>query len=177
MPEKYIIISGSARAVSDTETYINLVCKGLDYQVISLLDFAITQYSYQNDYPVKDDFLEIIKTILPYKTIIFATPVYWYAMSGIMKVFFDRWTDLITINKDLGRKLAGKQVFVLSVGADESLPEGFEIPFKSTASYFKMDYQACVYFSTKKGQSLLENTLLAEQFNTFIRKNQENISN
>ena len=36
-------------------------------------------------------------------TIIFVTPVYWYAMSGRMKVFFDRWTDLLKIDKDTGR--------------------------------------------------------------------------
>ncbi len=44
-----------------------------------------------------------------YDVLIFATPVYWYSMSGIMKVFFDRITDLLTIKKDIGRKLKGKK--------------------------------------------------------------------
>jgi multimeric flavodoxin WrbA len=47
------------------------------------------------------------------------TPVYWYTMSGIMKVFFDRFSDLLRIEKDLGRKLRGKSMAVISCGADE----------------------------------------------------------
>ncbi|MCP4458779.1 MAG: NAD(P)H-dependent oxidoreductase [Cytophagales bacterium] len=38
-----------------------------------------------------------------------ATPVYWYSMSGIMKVFLDRIYDVLTIEKELGRKLHGKK--------------------------------------------------------------------
>ena len=56
-----------------------------------------------------------MKTIISkYDTIIFATPVYWYSMSGILKVFIDRITDLLTIEKELGRKLRGKKMAVVS---------------------------------------------------------------
>lgn len=58
-----------------------------------------------------DDYLNLMKQILEkYETLILATPVYWYSMSGIMKVFFDRLTDLLTIEKELGRKLRGKKI-------------------------------------------------------------------
>lgn len=58
-----------------------------------------------------DDYLNLMKQILDkYETLILATPVYWYSMSGIMKVFFDRLTDLLTIEKELGRKLRGKKI-------------------------------------------------------------------
>lgn len=56
------------------------------------------------------DYLNLMKQILDkYETLILATPVYWYSMSGIMKVFFDRLTDLLTIEKEFGRKLRGKK--------------------------------------------------------------------
>lgn len=61
--------------------------------------------------------------------IIFATPVYWYSMSGLMKTFFDRLTDLVTIQKSVGRKLKGKETFLFAVGTDDLLPAGFTIPF------------------------------------------------
>jgi hypothetical protein len=56
---------------------------------------------------------------------------------------------LITIKKQLGRQLKGKSIFLVTVGTDEALPQGFEIPFKSTAEYFNMSYESCIYFSTK----------------------------
>jgi len=90
---------------------------------------------------------------LQHRVVVFATPVYWYAMSGILKTFFDRLTDLVTVQKYSGRKLEGKSVFVLTVGSDEKLPDGFEIPFELTSQYFDMDYKGCIYHSTQKSIS------------------------
>ncbi|MEZ4804274.1 MAG: NAD(P)H-dependent oxidoreductase [Bacteroidia bacterium] len=67
-------------------------------------------------------------------------PVYWYAMSGIMKVFFDRLSDLLTIEKDLGRQLRGKNMAVVSVSNGNNLGDAFWLPFKSTAEYLGMHY-------------------------------------
>lgn len=81
--------------------------------------------------------------------IVFATPVYWYSMSGHMKVFFDRLTDLVTIQKKAGRQLKGKKMFVVAVGSDQALPIGFETPFQQTAAYLHMHYLGCYYSSRK----------------------------
>ena len=83
--------------------------------------------------------------MLQHQKLVFATPVYWYAMSGSMKVLFDRLTDLVTIQKVAGRKLMGKQVYLVAVGAEDTLPVGFEVPFRRTASYFDMQYVAGFY--------------------------------
>ena len=116
---------------------------------MDLLDLYISPYDYSNNYSKRDDFLKIVDELLKSNVIVFATPVYWYAMSGLMKTFFDRLTDIVTTKKHLGRQLKGKLTFLLAVGADEELPNGFEIPFKMTSDYLDMSYHGCIYYSTK----------------------------
>ena len=61
-------------------------------------------------------------------------------MSGIMKVFFDRFTDLLTIEKELGRKLRGKKMAVMSCSIGENLGQIFWLLFSETAKYLGMEY-------------------------------------
>ena len=77
--------------------------------------------------------------------IVFATPVYWYAMSAPLKFFFDRLTDLTENLKPIGKALAGKSVWLIATGTDPELPDGFEVPFCRTAEYFDMRYRGVVY--------------------------------
>lgn len=140
---------GSARRDSDTEKLIQAVFPEGAVKVLDLLDYKLSAYSYSGKYPADDQFLLLIEELLPHKQVIFATPVYWYAMSGILKVFFDRLTDLVTFQKPLGRKLASKETFSIAVGAEEELPLGFEKPFELTSAYFNMNYRAGYYCQTK----------------------------
>lgn len=132
MNQNPLVILGSARKQSDTKSFLEVAFKDMNFKVADLLDFHVAPYNYAHQYPDDDGFLVIINEILDHKVVVFATPVYWYAMSGLMKTFFDRITDITTIKKELGRKLAGKTSFLLAVGTDEDLPEGFELPFKLT---------------------------------------------
>ena len=75
-----------------------------------------------------------------YDVLILATPVYWYSMSAIMKTFLDRFTDLLTIEKDLGRKLRGKGMAVISCSNGGNLGDYFWLPFSKSASYLGMIY-------------------------------------
>jgi multimeric flavodoxin WrbA len=72
--------------------------------------------------------------------VVFATPVYWYAMSGIMKTLFDRLTDLPLdeASRPTGRALAGRHTWLLATGTGEAPPPGFHEPFVRTAAYFGM---------------------------------------
>lgn len=98
---KKVIISGSARNDGDTAALTDQLVEKTGWDLIRLNDFHFSYYDYQHQNR-DDDFLSLMKQLIHgYDTIIFATPVYWYAMSGIMKVFFDRFTDLLTIEKDL----------------------------------------------------------------------------
>ena len=57
-----------------------------------------------------------------------------------MKVFFDRITDLLTIEKELGRTLLRKKMAVICCSNGENLGEHFWLPFSETAKFLGMEY-------------------------------------
>lgn len=137
---KTVIVQGSSRSHGDTSKIVNYITSKNNIDVIDLLTKHITHYDYEHK-NANDDFLDVITHIIKnYDTIIFITPVYWYTMSGILKVFFDRISDLLTIRKDLGRKLRGKNMAMLSISNHDDLKKGFSMPFIETAKYLGMPY-------------------------------------
>ncbi|ALI97905.1 flavodoxin family protein [Rufibacter tibetensis] len=150
MHKATLIILASARKDSDTKLFVQKFFRNTPHQLLDLLDHAIYPYRYENDYPAEDEFGSVISQVLQHQIIVFATPVYWYAMSGVLKTFFDRLTDLVTVQKPAGRKLKDKIVFVVAVGADSELPTGFEVPFKLTAKYLNMKFGRTLYASTEE---------------------------
>jgi multimeric flavodoxin WrbA len=144
-----LIILGSARKDSHTRTLVSTVFRDVSTDLIDLLDFNIATFDYGAVYPKEDEFGKVVAKMIEADTIVFATPVYWYAMSGVMKKFFDRFTDLLKEGDVRGDQLAGKRILMLAVGADAHHPDGFEVPFKRTAEYFDMKYIAGAYFSSR----------------------------
>ncbi len=137
---------GSSNPFGDTYG----VCKsivdrhGIKFQDLNELVIMPYDYDHENR---DDDFLGFMKHVVDsYETIILATPVYWYTMSGIMKNFLDRFTDLLTIKKDLGRQLRGKSLLVLSVSKNDDCPEEYPKPFERSANYLGMDWKGYAHF-------------------------------
>ena len=144
-----LVVLASARRGGDTEQLVQHVLAQVPHRLLNLLDWPVSPYRYEQDYPATDTFLLLANRLLQHSALVVATPVYWYSMSSPMKVFLDRFTDLITSHKQLGRQLAGKPMFLLISGADPELPEGFTVPFRQTAAYFDMPFVASLYRSTK----------------------------
>ena len=119
--------------------------KEFDHDLINLRDYHIAPYDYT--YSNKDDdFLHLIRRLIrDYDVFIFATPIYWYSMSGLMKNFFDRISDLLDIEKDTGRALRGKHMGAISCGSEEIPTPGFFIPFEESAKYLGMHYLGDVH--------------------------------
>ena len=147
---KTLVILGTNRDDSNTLKNLKLSLPFVDYELVELHKLKLEHYVYDNNNKPKDDFLSVAQKMVDAENIVFATPVYWYAMSGIMKIFFDRLSDLISTSKPLGKALKGKNTFLFSTGYDEALPEGFEVPFKKTSDYFEMNFKKTFYISTKQ---------------------------
>lgn len=131
---------GSARSDGDTQNLVNNLIAKTGWDSINLNDYTIQPYDYTHSNS-KDDYLPLMaRLIKDYDVFIFATPVYWYAMSGTMKHFFDRFTDLLTINKDLGRQLRQKKMAAISSSSGDNLGDNFWLPFIATANYLGMHY-------------------------------------
>lgn len=146
---KPLIILASARKDSNTSTFIQRIFEKEEYHLIDLLNHKVYPYNYEEKYPSDDKFIPIVRQLTNHQKIIWATPVYWYAMSSILKKFFDRFTDLTHGYKEIRKKLKGRHTDLLAVGSALELPEGFEVPFRDTAHYFDMHFNSSYYCPTK----------------------------
>ena len=138
--KKTVIIQGSSNSLGNTHKIISYLNKDNVFDVIDLKTKNIGAFEY--DFSNADDnFLPLMEEIIAkYDTIIFATPVYWYAMSGTLKHFFDRMSDLLHHKKDLGRQLRGKKMAMISNSGEDDLKNGFTMPFIESAKYLGMQY-------------------------------------
>jgi multimeric flavodoxin WrbA len=142
-----VIIIGSSRKNGNTTQIVSEISNQTNIEVVNLSDYSFSYYDYESKNR-EDDFFQLAKGIIEkYDTLIFATPVYWYSMSGIMKVFFDRFSDLIRIEKETGRLLRGKNMAVISNSHDSELDYDFYIPFKKSAEYLGMNYLGNKHFN------------------------------
>lgn len=148
MPELLpLVILGSARADGETRSAVDTAFPDGSIQLVVLPDFTVGGYSYDH-LNAEDAFGPIADAMVAADKIVFATPVYWYAMSAPLKVFFDRLSDLTENRKAQGKALAGKSVWMIATGTETELPEGFEVPFARTADYFDMIYHGAAYLCT-----------------------------
>lgn len=138
------IIFGSSRSFGDTRKAVDLVVKNKPYQITDLNNLSISYYDYEHTNK-KGDFIPLIKDMLNHQKWGFATPVYWYTMSAIMKTFLDRITDLLTIEKDLGRQLRGKDAYVISCDGGERT-NAFEEIFQKSFEYLGMNYKGTLFY-------------------------------
>jgi len=142
--KKTAIILGTSRSNGNTADLTNVVAQNTDAIVFDINKYNILpfDYEYKNQ---DDDFLSLIKELLTYENIVFSSPVYWFSPSTQMKLFIDRITDLITIEKDLGRQLRGKNTALISTGEYDTPKSCFEEVFKHTFEYLGMNYKGMLY--------------------------------
>jgi len=163
---KYIILQGSSRSNGNSNKIAKIIQKKMNADLIDLKKKSINSYNYEHQYH-EDDFLEVMRNALKYDTLIFITPVYWFSMSGIMKTFFDRITDCLRVEKDLGRRLRGKNMIAISCGSGEEETEGFFIPFKKSSSYLGMNYLGDLHTWIDENEA---DTLLIEKIESFLNE-------
>ena len=143
-----LIILGSSRKDGDTKKVVDNLIEISGWDMIDLNDYQFSYFDYEH-LNIDDDFIPLMRKVTDeYDVIIFATPVYWYSMSGIMKVFFDRISDLLSIEKDIGRKLRMKSMAVISCSEAIESDSHFWIPFRKSAEYLGMKYLANVHVSS-----------------------------
>lgn len=152
-----VILQGSSNSFGNTHKVINYLNKEGNFDVIDLATKNIGHFDYEFKNK-DDDFLPLMEKIVEnYDTIVVATPIYWYSMSGILKVFFDRVTDLLDFKKELGDKLHGKNMAMISNSGDDDLLKSFSMPFVETANYLNMKYLGDTHaWFTEDGSEIAE---------------------
>ncbi len=145
---RVVAILGTAAGSSGTAEFVREAYQQSTLEIVDLSSATVNPFSHADRHD--DDFLKIVGRALEADLIVLATPVYWYAMAGVMKDFMDRLADLLSGEaKQLGESLYGKKVELVATGYDPKLPLGFEVPFAATAIYFGMDYLGARYKSAR----------------------------
>lgn len=159
-----VIIKGSSNRNGHTQKVIEyLNCDG-DFDIIDLLDYKIGHFDYEFKNH-SDDFIPMMmKVVDQYDTIVFATPIYWYSMSGILKVFFDRISDLLHYKKELGRKLRGKRMAMISNSDSNDRLEWYNKPFIESSKYLGMNYLGDVHSWFDKNEIDVEAKKIIDTF-------------
>ena len=152
MPQT-ILIYGSGRSSGNTRRVVDLVLDGRKVEFVDLGPLALEYYRYEKP-GAPEAFTRIAERIVDSDLIIFATPVYWYSMSGQMKVFLDQFSSLLYGSKPLGKALAGRAACLIACGSEAEIPEGFSVPFSSTCAYFEMSFLGSFYGSLKDAEEV-----------------------
>ena len=191
MVVRIILVNGSPRKDGNTARLLQVAAEGAkeigDIKIIHLIDYKIfpcvgcvSDEEKLCRYPcvIEDDMKEIYEQIIYSDGMIFASPIYWYSPSGIMKNFIDRLTALENMVIHEGRsRLEGKVCGVIAVGNDSGsiqlistllttfVTMGFVIPPWSVAYYHAMgnvldDEETCRdAYNVGRSVSLMAKTL------------------
>ena len=108
-----IIILGSTKGSSNTKKIITEVFGQKIPSLFNLSEMNINPYNYEHRNQ-HDDFIPLIEKVIKHDMLILATPVHWYSVSTIMKIFIDRISDLLDLRKDLGKELRNRKLFVIA---------------------------------------------------------------
>lgn len=124
MNKKILVISTSLRKNGNSELLANEFYKGAtdaghDVEQISLIDKTINfckgclACQKSKECVIKDDAIAIEKKVLESDVLVFATPIYFYEMSGQMKTLLDRLNPLFT------KEYKFKDIYFLASAAEE----------------------------------------------------------
>lgn len=171
MKSKTVLIQASARSEGDTSVVSNYLKTEFGMDLIDLKTLNINPFDYDNNNQ-DDDFLPTInKLIEDYNYWVFLSPVYWYSISARMKIFLDRISDLLMWNKELGRKIRGKNMALISVSNSSLDNPHFGLPISLSAEYLSMNYMGhnhCIVVrgnlpeeETEKLQELFRSSLIS----------------
>lgn len=159
---KVAVILGTSRGDGNTRKLVDEFSVFSEAKVFDLADYDISFYDYEH-HNKGDDFLALMRELVAFDHIVYATPLYWYCMSAQLKVFFDRISDLLTIEKDLGRKFKGKSASMLATGHNENYPDCFVKPIALTTEYLKMEFKGIGYASVQSDNDLMTLSKVAMQ--------------
>jgi multimeric flavodoxin WrbA len=165
-----IALFSSSRRFGNTGQLVDRIASELGIEVVDLAGLRMSSYDYAHTNR-NDDFEPLMRHVLAHDQIIFATPIYWYAVSPAMKVFLDRLSDLLELPDLLaeGRRLRGKNAYVActSIGGEPSAE--FMGAFHKTFQYLGMHFRGLVHLDCQDGYRSAAHEAEPLKFATLVR--------
>lgn len=167
---KVVVIHGSTRKNGNTEY--------LTYQAVPKekgthiylrqhnIQPIVDQRHEENGFDsIEDDHKGIIRTMLAHDIIIFSTPIYWYSMSGPMKIFIDRFSQILRDPEFPGFRdeLKKKKAYLIAVGGDTPSIKGIPLiqQFNYFCQFYNMPFEGYVIGkASKPGQIIHDHKAL-----------------
>lgn len=166
-----IALLASSRRHGNTGQLADRIALELDIEVLDLAGRRISAYDYHH-LNRDDDFEALMEHVLAHDQIIFATPIYWYAVSPPMKAFLDRISDLLELPELLaaGRRLRGKNAFVVCTSVDDAPSAAFMDAWLATFDYLGMHFQGVAHVNCRDGYAPALHDPQAATFAALIRR-------
>lgn len=73
------------------------ILEDIEYRVLHLVDYSVNQLGQVTK---EDEFDQVIEAIKEADILVIGTPIYWWDVTGLLKTFIDRWTDLFQYGLD-----------------------------------------------------------------------------
>jgi multimeric flavodoxin WrbA len=147
-----IAVLSSSRRHGNTGRLIDRIALEINIEVVDLTSLRMSAYDYGH-LNRDDDFEPLMERVLAHDQIIFATPIYWYAVSPAMKVFLDRFSDLLELPDLLseGRRLRGKNAYVACTSICDQPSVEFVGAFRETFDYLGMCFGGVAHVNCHAG--------------------------
>jgi multimeric flavodoxin WrbA len=147
-----IALFSSSRRRGNTGRLIDRIALELSIEVVNLTTLRMSAYDYDH-LNRNDDFEPLMRHVLTHDQIIFATPIYWYAVSPAMKVFLDRFSDLLEVPELLaeGRRLRGKNAYIVCTSICDEPSKEFTGAFLETFLYVGMQFGGIAHVNCSDG--------------------------
>lgn len=167
---KTLALFSSSRRRGNTGQFIDRIASELNIEVIDLAELRITPYDYDHRNR-SDDFEPLMERVLSHEQVIFATPIYWYAVSPAMKVFLDRISDYLELPDLLptGRQLRGKNAFIVCTSICDDPSPAFIAAFRETFDYLGMNFGGVAHVNCERGYSPAAHEPDASTFSALVR--------
>jgi len=162
------VIYGSTRENGNTEVLTDIAIQDLDVEKITLREYHVLpihdqRHDEKGFTAVKDDYDLLIERMMKHDILIFATPIYWYSMTGIMKNFIDRWSQTMRdVNfPNFKEQLGKKKAFVIAVGGDNPQLKGLPLiqQFNYTFQYMGISFEGYVLGKASRPGDILNDQL------------------
>ena len=147
-----IALFSSSRRLGNTGQMIDRIAAELNIEVVDLAALRMSSFDYDHRNR-GDDFEPLMRRVLAHDQIIFASPIYWYAVSPAMKVFFDRISDLLELPDLLpeGRRLRGKNAYVVCTSVCDEPSREFMGTFVEIFNYLGMRFGGAAHVNCGEG--------------------------
>ena len=147
------VIYGGTRPNGNTEALTKHAVKGLEVESIYLNEFNIKpiedkRHAEEGFDDIGDDYNTVLLKMMEHDVFLFATPIYWYSMSGKMKNFIDRWSQTMKEPqfKDFKENMSKKKAFVIAVGGDSPYIKGLPLiqQFNYIFDFYNLSFEGYI---------------------------------